>query len=127
MDVGDVDVVLPCLDEAAALPAVLAAMPPGFRPIVVDGGSRDGSPRVAVAHGATLMYARHGSAVGTGLAGATAPVVCVMACDGSLDPGELPRLVAPLLAGEADLVTARRVPGDARGGGRAAAEARRVT
>jgi hypothetical protein len=32
------DVVLPCLDEAAALPWVLARMPAGYRPIVVDNG-----------------------------------------------------------------------------------------
>ncbi|MDT7782283.1 MAG: hypothetical protein QOF58_702, partial [Pseudonocardiales bacterium] len=40
------DVVLPCLDEAAALPAVLATLPPGYRAIVVDNGSSDGSPEV---------------------------------------------------------------------------------
>ena len=108
-----VDVVLPCLDEAAALPAVLAALPPGYRAIVVDNGSRDGSPDVAAAHGATVLHeARrgYGAAVHAGLTAATAPVVCFLDCDGSLDPAELPRLVAPLLEGEADLVVGRRRP-----------------
>ena len=50
-----VDVVLPCLDEALALPAVLNALPPGYRAIVVDNGSSDGSPEVAAAHGATVI------------------------------------------------------------------------
>jgi len=108
-----VDVVLPCLDEAAALPAVLAGLPVGYRPIVVDNGSRDGSARVAAEHGAIVLHERrrgYGAAVHAGLAAATAPVVCVLDCDGSLDPGELPRLVAPLTAGAADLVVGRRRP-----------------
>src|SRR5262245_16842544 len=55
-DMNAVDVVLPCLDEAAALPGVLAAMPAGYRAIVVDNGSTDGSPAVAAAHGATVVH-----------------------------------------------------------------------
>ena len=39
-----VDVVLPCLDEAEALPWLLSRMPPWARPIVVDNGSTDGVP-----------------------------------------------------------------------------------
>ena len=49
------DVVLPCLDEAAALPWILARMPDGFRPIVADNGSTDGSPEVARAYGARVV------------------------------------------------------------------------
>jgi len=41
------DVVLPCLDEAAALPWVLSRIPAGFRAIVADNGSTDGSAEVA--------------------------------------------------------------------------------
>ena len=41
------DVILPCLDEAPALPWVLERMPAGFRAIVVDNGSTDGSERLA--------------------------------------------------------------------------------
>ncbi|SCL20900.1 Glycosyl transferase family 2 [Micromonospora rhizosphaerae] len=51
-----VDVVLPCLDEAAALPGVLAGLPPGYRAIVVDSGSTDGSPEMAAAHGARVVH-----------------------------------------------------------------------
>ncbi|WP_447008320.1 glycosyltransferase family 2 protein [Saccharothrix isguenensis] len=84
----EVDVVLPCLDEAAALPGVLRAMPAGYRPLVVDNGSRDGSPVIARSLGAE--------------------VVCVLDADGSLDPRELPDLVA--LLARADLAVGRRVP-----------------
>ena len=46
-----VDVILPVLDEAEAIPGVLAAMPAGFRPIVVDNGSTDGSGAIAPSTG----------------------------------------------------------------------------
>jgi glycosyltransferase involved in cell wall biosynthesis len=108
-----VDVVLPCLNEAAALPGVLAAFPPGFRALVVDNGSQDGSPSVAAAHGARVLTEAspgYGAAVHTGVLAANSEVVCVLDADGSLDPAELPRLVAPILAGEADLAVGRRVP-----------------
>lgn len=107
-----VDVVLPCLDEAAALPGVLASLPPGYRAIVVDNGSRDGSPGVAAAHGAKVVdepRRGYGAAVHTGLENATADVVCFADADGSLDLAELPRLVAAVVDG-ADLAVGRRVP-----------------
>ncbi len=108
-----VDVVLPCLDEAAALPGVLARLPEGYRAIVVDNGSADGSADVARAHGATVVAeARRGfgAAVHAGVLAATAPLVAVLDADGSLDAAELPRLAAPVLAGGADLVLGRRRP-----------------
>ena len=108
-----IDVVLPCLDEAAALPGVLAAMPAGYRAIVVDNGSTDGSADVARAHGAeVVLEARRGfgAAVHAGLLAAGSEVVAILDADGSLDPADLPRLAAPVLAGEADLVLGRRRP-----------------
>jgi glycosyltransferase involved in cell wall biosynthesis len=110
-----VDVILPCLDEAQALPGVLAALPEGFRPIVVDNGSTDGTPQVAAALGATVLHEPrrgYGAAVHTGLEGATADVVAFLDADGSLDPGALPAMVALLdVDGPgADLVVGRRVP-----------------
>ncbi|MGD9734659.1 MAG: glycosyltransferase family 2 protein [Solirubrobacterales bacterium] len=105
------DVVLPVLDEARALPGVLARMPAGYRPIVVDNGSRDGSARIAVELGATVVAEPRrgfGAACFAGLEAATAEVVCFMDCDGSLDPAELPALVALLDAGADLAIGARR-------------------
>ena len=108
-----VDVVLPCLDEAGALPWVLARMPAGFRAVVVDNGSSDGSPEVALAHGATVVEAAQrgfGAACHAGLLASTAPVVCFMDADASLDPQQLPRVAGPVVAGSAELVLGRRRP-----------------
>jgi glycosyltransferase involved in cell wall biosynthesis len=107
------DVILPCLNEAPALPWVLARMPPGYRPIVADNGSSDGSADVARAAGALVVDAAvrgFGAACAAGLLAATADVVCFLDADASLDPAQLPRVVDPILTGRADLVLGRRVP-----------------
>ncbi len=107
-----VDVVLPCLDEAGALPGVLAGLPTGYRAIVVDNGSADGSPEVAASLGAKVVHEPrrgYGAAVHAGLEAATADIVCFADADGSLDLGDLPRLVTAVRDG-ADLAVGRRVP-----------------
>ncbi len=108
--------VLPCLDESGALPWVLGRIPPGWRAIVVDNGSRDGSAELARSLGATVVEEPRrgfGAACHTGLRAATADLVCFLDCDGSLDPAQLPRVVAPVLDGAADLVLGRRRPATA--------------
>ncbi|OHV38645.1 glycosyltransferase [Parafrankia colletiae] len=109
--VHTVDVVLPCLDEAAALPWVLERIPAGYRAIVADNGSTDGSAELARGLGAHVVdvpMRGYGAAVHAGLLAARAPIVCVCDADASLDPTELPRLVGPVSAGEVDLVVGRR-------------------
>ncbi|MGH3282029.1 MAG: glycosyltransferase family 2 protein [Trebonia sp.] len=107
------DVILPCLNEAPALPWILEKIPPGFRPIVVDNGSTDGSGEVAESLGATVVpepTRGFGAAAHAGLLAATSDLVCFCDCDGSLDPRQLPLLTGPLQAARADLVLGRRVP-----------------
>lgn len=108
-----IDVVLPVLDEAEALPWVLGRMPPGYRPVVADNGSTDGSAAIARDLGALVVEepARgFGAACWAGLQAATGELVCFMDCDGSLDPQDLPGVAGPVLAGEADLVLGARIP-----------------
>jgi glycosyltransferase involved in cell wall biosynthesis len=108
-----VDVVFPVLDEAAALPWVLARVPAGYRPIMVDNGSTDGSAAVAADLGAVVVSEPRrgfGAACAAGLAAATAPVVAFCDADASLDPADLPRVCAPVAKSEADLVLGARVP-----------------
>ena len=107
-----VTVVLPCLNEEESLPAVLAAVPAGYRALVVDNNSTDDTAGVARRHGAEVVVEPrpgYGSAVHAGVAGATTEIVAVIDADGSMDARELPRLVSALDHG-ADLVTGRRRP-----------------
>ncbi|GAC1435367.1 MAG: glycosyltransferase family 2 protein [Solirubrobacteraceae bacterium] len=107
------DVVLPVLDELEAIPRVLAAMPAGYTPIVVDTGTTDGSGALARQLGARVVYEPRrgfGAACHAGLMAASDELVCFMDCDASLDPGELPALVARVRSGGADLVLGRRRP-----------------
>ncbi|MFJ6698093.1 glycosyltransferase family 2 protein [Streptomyces sp. NPDC091272] len=107
------DVVLPCLDEAAALPWVLERIPPGWRAIVVDNGSTDGSAALAHRLGATVVTEERrgfGAACHTGLLAASADIVCFCDCDASLDPALLVPFTDQVARGEADLVLGRRRP-----------------
>jgi len=106
-----IDVVLPVLDEAEALPRVLDRMPRDYRPIVVDNGSTDGSGELAARLGAQVVRESQpgfGAACFAGLQAATSDIVCFMDCDGSLDPLELPLVAAPVAEGRADLVLGER-------------------
>lgn len=98
-----VDVVLPCLNEAPALPWVLSRVPAGYRVVVADNGSDDGSPGIAEAFGATVVTAHprgFGAAAHAGLVAATADVVCFLDADGTLDPRQLPLVVEPVVRGQ---------------------------
>jgi dTDP-L-rhamnose 4-epimerase len=107
------DVVLPVLDESEALPWVLERFPEGYRPIVADNGSTDGSAEIAARLGAAVVHEPtrgFGAACHAGLMVATSDVVLFMDCDGSLDPADLPRIAAPVLRAECDLVIGTRRP-----------------
>jgi glycosyltransferase involved in cell wall biosynthesis len=108
-----IDVILPVLDEAEALPWVLGRMPTGYQPLVVDNGSRDGSAELAATLGARVICEPSrgfGAACYAGLVAAESEVVCFMDCDGSLDPAELPRVADPVVVNQADLVLGARRP-----------------
>ncbi|WP_394437156.1 glycosyltransferase family 2 protein [Streptomyces sp. SGAir0957] len=108
-----VDVILPCLNEAEALPWVIERIPPGWRAIVVDNGSTDGSADLARTLGAEVVHEPRrgfGSACRAGLAAAGADIVCFCDCDASLDPARLTPFVDEVRAGGADLVLGRRRP-----------------
>ena len=120
-------VVIPALDEEAAIGGVIAALPRTDTEeiVVVDNGSRDRTALVARDAGATVIAEPrrgYGRACLAGLAwlrarpaGAPA-IVAFVDGDGSDVPGELALLLAPIRAGRADLVVGSRVLGRAERG-----------
>jgi len=107
------DVVLPCLNEALALPWVLPRLPAGYRAIVADNGSTDGSADIAREHGAVVVAVPQrgfGAAAHAGVQACESDIICLMDADASLDPADLPLVVAPVEQGRADLVLGRRRP-----------------
>lgn len=111
--------VIPALDEEQALPLVLRELPPGWveEVVVCDNGSRDRTAAVARAHGATVVAEPrrgYGSACQRALRhlrerpGGPPQVVVFLDADHSDHPEELPALLRPILAGQADLVIGSR-------------------
>lgn len=112
-----VDVIIPARDEADTIAAVVRSVPRAWvrEVVVVDNGSRDDTAARAQAAGARVVpcpEAGYGRACLAALA-ALPPdgIVAFMVADGSDDPRELPRLVDPIVADEADLVLGSRTRG----------------
>ena len=106
-------VIVPARDEEAAIGKVLSEIPPSVSEvIVVDNGSTDATAERARAAGARVVAETrrgYGRACLAGIAAASqADVVVFLDGDGSDYPESLPSLVAPILAGEADLVIGSR-------------------
>lgn len=98
---SSVTVVLPARDEAGALPGVLQRIPSGYQVVVVDNASTDDTAAVARRHGAAVVYEAtpgYGAAVHAGLLAADTDIVCFLDADGSIDPEQLPAMVALLEA-----------------------------
>ena len=115
-------VIIPALDEEQAIGRVIAGIPrrPASEVIVVDNGSRDRTADVALRGGARVVREPrkgYGQACLAGIAAASeADVYVFLDGDGSDHPEQLPELVGPIVAGEADMVIGsrslgRRAPG----------------
>lgn len=109
--------VIPALDEETALRGLLAEWPQGVvdEIVVVDGGSADATPEVAAAGGARVEVEPrrgYGRACARGAAAAGADVIVFLDGDGSCDPDDLRRVLAPVLSGEAELCLGARTHPD---------------
>lgn len=117
-------VVVPAYNEEKLIASVLDTMPEIVdRVIVVDDASTDGTAGVLEplrARHPRLRVIRHGRNGGVGAAIVTGykaaleesprnALVAVMAGDAQMDPAELPLLLAPLAAGEADYTKGNRL------------------
>lgn len=113
---------IPCFNEAETLPVVLAALPrslPGVDEIewlVIDDGSSDGTARVARAHGAdhVVRLPRNKGLARAFVAGleasvrAGADIIVNTDGDNQYCADDIPKLIAPILAGEAEIVIGER-------------------
>jgi glycosyltransferase involved in cell wall biosynthesis len=110
-----VSVIIPTRNEASAIGRVLADLPPDLvtEVLVVDSNSTDGTPEIAANMGARVVQEPrrgYGRACLTGLAIASAPdIVVFLDGDYSDRPAELPRLLAPITEGRADITLGSRL------------------
>ncbi|MDZ4804388.1 MAG: glycosyltransferase family 2 protein [Candidatus Eisenbacteria bacterium] len=121
-----VAVVIPALNEAASIGRVLADLPrpPVARVVVVDNGSTDNTAEVARKGGAMVLGESrrgYGQACLTGIAWLCAPerrpdILVFIDGDYSDHPGELTRVIEPIVAGRADMVIGSRVLGSSEPG-----------
>lgn len=112
---------IPALNEAATIATVIHAIPSALegvddcRVVVVDDGSSDDTGTLARAAGAVVV--RHDKPRGVGAAFQSglrkseelrADIVVTIDADGQFNPADIPALLAPIVQGEADFVTASR-------------------
>jgi dolichol-phosphate mannosyltransferase len=112
---ADVTVVIPAKDEARTIGEIVRASSKYARHvIVVDGHSRDDTRQVGAAAGAHVLLDHgrgKGEAIRTAAAVVQTSVVVFIDADGSHDPDDIPRLIAPIMDGTADHVSGSRLMG----------------
>ena len=117
--------VIPALNEALSIARVVTGLLASAageldRVIVVDNGSTDDTAALAAAAGAEVVRAArrgYGRACLAGvLAAHDADIVVLLDGDAADNPSDLPRVLAPLLRGEADLVVGSRTLGTREAG-----------
>jgi len=113
---GAIAVVIPTLNEADSIGAVVGALPRDLvgRVIVADGGSTDATAERARAAGAEVVAAGRGygrACLAGAWAASEADIIVFMDGDGADDPASIAALVAPIRAGQFDFVIASRARG----------------
>ncbi len=128
LEAGMITILVPAKDEAAAIGQTLDSLPlealkaAGFEVevVVLDGHSKDGTDVIAAEHGARVIPDRgegKGSAVRDGRSMLKGRYIVMLDGDGSYPAESIPRLLEPILRGDADIVMGNRVrrPGSMSG------------
>jgi glycosyltransferase involved in cell wall biosynthesis len=106
-----VTVVIPSKNEEGLIGEIVDSVRPYGDVLVIDGHSNDRTREIAAAHGARVVLdggKGKGQAIRQSLRDATTDIVVFIDADGSHDPRDIPALVAPIAAGDADLVIGSR-------------------
>jgi dolichol-phosphate mannosyltransferase len=109
-----VTVVIPTRNEEGLIGEIVDSVRPYGEVLVVDGHSTDRTREIAQQHGARVALdggRGKGQAIRQALRETTTDIVVFIDADGSHDPNDIPKLVAPIAEGRADLVIASRGKG----------------
>jgi dolichol-phosphate mannosyltransferase len=110
-----VTVVIPALNEEATISEVIEQVRPyADELMVIDGRSQDRTVAIAEEHRVKVLIDNgrgKGAAVRLGLQQALHPIVVFVDADGSHEPSDIPALVSPIRANEADIVIGSRMTG----------------
>jgi glycosyltransferase involved in cell wall biosynthesis len=111
---ASVTVVIPTRNEEGLIGEIVDAVRPYGDVLVVDGHSTDRTREVATEHGARVVLdggRGKGQAIRQALTETPSEIVVFIDADGSHETADIPKLIAPIAAGEADLVIASRGKG----------------
>lgn len=115
MAVVDVTIVIAAKDEAPTIARVVKdCLPRAAEVIVVDGHSTDDTAGLARRAGARVLADHRrgkGDAIRTAIPSIATPITVFLDADGSHDPRDVPKLVAPIRLGHADHVSGSRLIG----------------
>ncbi|MBG7609690.1 MAG: glycosyltransferase family 2 protein [Anaerolineae bacterium] len=109
-------IIIPAYEEEESIGYVLDRIPNNdhYEILVVDGGSQDNTVQIAEARGAQVILEEkrgYGRACATGVENTRGEIVVFLDADGADDPSLIPKLVAPLIEGEADMALGSRLAG----------------
>jgi dolichol-phosphate mannosyltransferase len=109
-----VEIVIPAKNEEGLIGEIIDAVASYGRVLVVDGHSTDRTKAIAEARGARVIFDRgrgKGDAIRLALEQSDADILVFIDADGSHEPRDIPALVAPIAAGQADMVIGSRGKG----------------
>lgn len=115
MSTPRITIVVPTRDEEGLVGEIVDSVRPyGDEILVIDGHSRDRTREIAAEHGARVLL-DHGKGKGEALRmafdEAAGDIIVFIDGDGSHEPKDIPAMVAPIIAGQADMVVGSRGKG----------------